>query len=165
MTRTLKVLIAMLVVVILGLAFAGSTGASVEPQVMRVTLKDYQISLSQFVVTPGKSVNLVIDNEGDMPHQLVIQAYNDASKNLVTSPMIGSHTIQTLPITLDAGVYRIECEQLDHAARGMENVLTADTPHPMTIPLQMDFVIPVLGLVLGSAYIIADSMGLRLTKA
>ncbi len=165
MTRTFKVLIALLVVVFLGFAFVGSTGASVEPQILRVTLKDYQINLSQFVVTPGKSVNLVIDNQGDLPHQLVIQAYNDASKNLATSPMIGSHTIQNIPLTLDAGVYRIECVQVNHAARGMVNILAADTPHPMTIPLQMDFVIPVLGLVLGSAYIIADSMGLRLTKA
>lgn len=165
MTRTFKVLIALAVVVVLGLAFAGSTGASVEPQVMRVTLKDYQISLSQFVVTPGKSVNLVIDNEGDVPHQLVIQAYGDASKNVATSPMIGSHTIQNISLTLDPGVYRIECMQLDHAGRGMVNILAANPPHPVTIPLQMDFIIPVLGLVLGSAYIIASSLGLRLTKA
>ena len=165
MTRTFKVLIALAVVVFLGLAFAGSTGASVEPQVMRVTLKDYQINLSQFVVTPGKAVNLVIDNQGDAPHQLVIQAYADTSKNLVTSPMIGSHTIQSMSLTLDPGVYRIECVQVDHAARGMMSILAADAPHPLTIPLQMDFVIPVLGLVLGSAYIIGSSLGLRLTKA
>ncbi|MBI5031151.1 MAG: cupredoxin domain-containing protein [Chloroflexi bacterium] len=165
MTRTFKVLIALAVVVFLGLAFVGSTGASVEPQVMRVTIKDYQVSLSQFVVTPGKAVNLVINNQGDVPHQLVVQAYADASKDLVTSPMIGSHTIQSVSFTLAPGVYRIECVQVDHAARGMVNVLTANAPQPLAIPLRVDFLIPILGLVLGSAYIIASSLGLRLTKA
>ena len=166
MTRTFKVLIGVVVVAFLVFVFAGSTGAAVEPQVVRVTLKDFQIELSQFVVAPGKAVTLVLNNAGDSPHQLEITPWagGNASK-VVSSPMIGSHTTQSIQLTLDPGVYRIACVQTNHANQGMVSVLAADAPHPATIPLQMDFVIPILGLVLGSALIIGDSLGLRLTRS
>ncbi len=164
MTRTLKVLIAVAIVVFLAFVFVGSTGASVEPQVVRVTLKDYQIGLSQFLVTPGKAVTLVIVNEGDLPHQLAVQRYADTNANVAASPVIGSHTAREIQLTLAPGVYRIACVQWDHAERGMVNVVAADTVRSTAMPIQMDFVIPLLGLVLGSVYIIGDSIGLRLTR-
>jgi len=166
MTRTFKVLIGVVVVVILVFVFAGSTGAAVEPQVVRVTLRDYQIELSQFVVTPGKSVTLVLNNAGDSPHQLEITPWagGDASK-MVASPVIGSHTTQSIQLTLDPGIYRIACVQTNHVDQGMVTAIAANVPRPTTIPLQMDFVIPILGLILGSAFIIGDSLGLRLTRS
>ncbi len=165
MTRTLRVLIAATVILVLVFMVAGTTRASEEPQVVRVTLKDYQIGLSQFTVAPGKAVKFILANQGELSHQVVIQPWSDASMaNGIESPVIGSHTSQEVQFTLAPGVYRISCVQWDHADRGMVNVVAADTVHPMTIPVQMDFVIPLLALVLGSAYIIGDSMGLRLTR-
>lgn len=166
MTRTFKVLIGVVVVAFLVFVFAGSTGAAVEPQVVQVTLRDYQIELSQFVVTPGKQVTLVLNNVGESPHQLEITPWagGDATK-VVASPMLGSHTTQSIQLTLDPGIYRIACVQTNHADQGMVTALAANAPHPTTIPLQMDFLIPILGLILGSAFIIGDSLGLRLTRS
>ena len=165
MTRTFKVLIGVVVVVFLVFVFAGSTGAAAEPQVVRVTLSDYQIQLSQFVVAPGKAVTLVLANNSETPHQLEIAPWAGNASKTVASPIIGAHTTQTLQLTLDAGIYRIACVQTNHAEQGMVTALAANTPAPVSLPLQMDFVIPILGLVLGSALIIGDSLGLRLTHS
>ncbi|MBI5304487.1 MAG: cupredoxin domain-containing protein [Chloroflexi bacterium] len=164
MAHPVKVLIAVTVMLLLVFVVAGNTGASAEPQIVQVTLKDYQINLSQFVVAPGKAVTLVITNAGELPHKLIVQSYESADKaNVAASPVIGSHTSQPVQFTLEPGVYRIECEQTDHAKRGMVNVIAAQTTPQKSFPLQMDFLILILGLVMGSAYIIADSLGLRLT--
>jgi uncharacterized cupredoxin-like copper-binding protein len=165
MTRTFKVLIGVVVVVFLVFVFAGSTGAAAEPQMVRVTLSDYQIQLSQFVVAPGKSVTLVLNNTGESPHQVEIAPWAGNASKTVVSPMLGARTTQVIQVTLDPGVYRIACVQTNHAEQGMVSALAANAPAPVSLPLPMDFVIPILGLVLGSALIIGDSLGLRLTHA
>ena len=102
-----------------------------------------------------------------MAHKLVIRPYANADANLnpvVENQVIGSHTSQSVQFKLEPGIYRIECEQIDHAERGMVNAIAAQSPPQKSSSLPMDFVIPVLGLVLGSVYLIGDSLGLRLTK-
>lgn len=167
MSRTLKVLIAVVVMLVLVFAVAGNTSASVEPQIVRVTLTDYQITLSQFVVSPGRTVTLVVTNDGDMAHKLTVRPYANPSANLdavIENQVIGSHTGQTVQFKLEPGIYRIECGLVDHAGRGMVNAIAAQSFPQKSLPLQMEFIIPVLSLVVGSAYIILDSLGFRLTK-
>lgn len=165
MSRGFKVLIAVTAVMAIIFIAAGTTGASVEPQMVRVTLKDYQIGISQFTVLPGKVVTLVVNNQGEMAHQLVVQPYvgaNDA--NTIVGPVIGAHTSQAFQFTLTPGVYRVECVQTTHAEQGMVSAIAAQTPQAVSFPLDMNFVVSVLGLVLGSAFLIFDSLGFRVRR-
>lgn len=165
MTRTFKVLIAAVVVLFLVFAFFGNTQASVEPQIVRVTLTDYKVELSRFAVTPGRPVQFVVDNQGTMSHHFVVQPYVETKMaNPEEETVIGAGTTRTVQRTLTPGVYRVECDAWDHAARGMVNTLAAEVTVQSTLPIRMDFVIPILALIFGSVYIIGDSMGLRLTK-
>ncbi|MDE3087907.1 MAG: cupredoxin domain-containing protein [Chloroflexota bacterium] len=166
MTRTLKVLIGLAVVLFFAFAFTTNTRASEEPQIVRVTLTDYQVDLSQFTATPGKTIQFLIDNHGSLSHRLVVQPYADAQPaNSPDDPVVAPGTMRTIQRTLTAGVYRVECAEWDHAERGMVNVLAVQTPTQKAMPIQVETVIPFLAFVLGSAYIIGDSLGVRLTRA
>ncbi len=163
MTRTFKVLVALVVVLFLVFAIAGGTHASDEPQVVQVTLSDYQVQLSQFTVTPGKPVQFVVTNSGSLPHQVVVEPYLTSSTTMAQDvPVIAPGTARSIVQTLNAGVYKIECLEWDHATRGMLNVFAADLPRTQPVPLHLDVLIPIAALVLGAAYIIGDSAGLKL---
>ncbi len=165
MTRTLRLLIAIVVVFLLAFAIVGNTGASVEPQVLDVTLTDSQVSLSQFSVAPGKSVRFVVDNRGTMAHQLRIEPYVGATAgSTIDEPVVAPNTIRTFDLTLSPGVYRIECSLWDHAERGMANALAVQSSPSRTFPVQMNMLIPLMALVAGCIFIIGDSLGLRLTQ-
>jgi plastocyanin len=165
MTRTLQVVIAVVVVLFLVFALSANTQASVEPQIVRVTLTDYQVALSQFTVTPGKSVEFRVDNRGALTHHLVVRPYIDSqTANVADALAIAPGTTRTFQQTLAPGVYRVECVGWDHAERGMVNAIAAEPPAPRALSIRMDVVIPLLTLVLGSAFIIGDSMGLRLVR-
>ncbi len=165
MTRTLQVLIAVGVVAFLVFALSANTQASVEPQIVRVSLTDYQVALSQFTVTPGKSVEFMVENRGALTHQLVVRPYTDAhAANPADALTIAPGTTRSFQQTLAPGVYRVECVGWDHAERGMVNAIAAGTPAQRSLPIRMDIVVPLFALVLGSAWIIGDSLGLRLVK-
>lgn len=165
MTRTFQVLVALVVLVFLAFAVAGGTHASEDPQVVRVTLTDFQVQLSQFTVTPGKPVQFVVTNASSLPHQVVVEPYLASSPAVAQDiPVIGPGTARTVVQTLEAGVYKIECLAWDHANRGMVNVIAADTPRTTNAPLRLDMWIPIAAIVLGAAYIIGDSMGLKLVS-
>jgi uncharacterized cupredoxin-like copper-binding protein len=165
MTRTLQVVIAVVVVLLLVFAFSANTQASVEPQIVRVTLTDYQVALSQFTVTSGKVVEFMVENRGALTHHLIVRPFiGSQAANEADALAIAPGTTRTFQQTLAPGVYRVECVGWDHAERGMVNALAAETPSPRALPNRMDIVIPLLMLVLGSAYILGDSMGLRLVR-
>ena len=165
MTRTFQVLIAVLVVLVLMFALSANTQAAMEPQIVRVTLTDYHVGLSQFTVTPGKAVEFRVENQGALVHQLVVRPYIDAQPaNEANALTIAPGTLRTFQQTLAPGVYRVECIGWDHAERGMVNAIAAQTPMSRTLPIRMDFVIPLAALVLGCAWIIGDSLGLRLVR-
>jgi hypothetical protein len=46
----------------------------------------------------------------------------------------------------------------------MLNAIAAETPVPRALPIRMDIVVPLFALALGSAWIIGDSLGLRLVR-
>ena len=165
MTRTFKVLIAIALLLFLGFAIYGNTQASTEPQTVQVTLTDYQVDLSQFVVAPGRAVKLVVLNGGTMPHQVIVQPYLAASSTDWTDvPVVSPGTSRTFLQTFNAGVYRVSCGKADHAEKGMVNVLAVNAAPKPSAPLRMDWLIPFLAFVLGSVVIIGDSMGLSLIK-
>ncbi len=165
MTRTFKILIAVTVVAFLVFAFAANTRASVEPQVVRATLDDFNMDLSQFTVAPGKPVTFVVTNEGTLSHQLQVQPFFGASaSDVVQGPVIAPGTSRTVQFTLSPGVYRVSCALWDHADRGMVTALAAEATPQKSFPVQMDIIVPLLAFVLGSAYIIGDSLGLRLVR-
>lgn len=162
MSRGFKVLMAVTVGMVVIFIAAGTTGASVEPQVVRVTLDDNQIGLSPFTVVPGKAVNLVINNQGDMAHRLRVLPYVGGSEsNTILGPVVAAHSAYAFQLTLAPGVYRIECTQTTHAERGMVNAIVAQTPLAAALPFDMRFALSMLGLVLGSAFLIIDSLGWR----
>jgi uncharacterized cupredoxin-like copper-binding protein len=165
MTRTFKALVALALLLFLVFVIAGTTPASAEPQTVHVTLKDYAVSLSQFVVTSDRAVRFVVDNQSSLPHRLAMQPMsNVAGSNSDDEPVIAPGTIRTLQHTFSPGVYRIVCLTTDHAGKGMLTVFAAEPVRPSASPIRMDFAIPFLVFVLGSVWILADSAGLRLIR-
>lgn len=165
MTRTFKTLVVLALLLLLVFVLAETTPASAEPQIVRVTLKDYAVDLSQFVVTSDRAVRFVVDNQSSLPHHLAMQPLsNVAAADAPDEPVIAPGTIRTLEHTFPPGVYRIVCLTGDHAGKGMVNTFAAQVARPLGSPLHMDFAIPFLALVLGSIWILADSAGLRLTR-
>jgi plastocyanin len=165
MTRTFQILIAVVAVLVLLFALSANTQASVEPQIVRVTLTDYHVDLSQFTVTPGKAVEFVVENQSAVPHQIVVRPYIDSQTSDVAGALtIGPGTMRTFQQSLAPGIYRVECVSWDHAERGMVNVIAAEAPAQRAFPLRMDIFIPLLTLVLGSLWIIGDSLGLRFVR-
>lgn len=166
MTRTFKALLALALLLFLVFVIAETTPASAEPQIVHVTLRDYAVDLSQFVVTSDRAVRFVVDNQSALPHHLAMQRLsNVAASDPDDEPVIAPGTIRTLQHTFPPGVYRIACLNEDLAGKGMVNIFAAEPVRPLVPPLRMDFAIPFLALVLGSVWIIADSAGLRLIRA
>ncbi len=165
MTRTFKVLVAVIALLVLVLVVGENTQASDAPQLVSVTLHDYQVSLSQFVVSPGKPIRFVVDNEGMLPHQLVVQALSDGNDvSAQDAPVIAPGTIRTLQYSFKPGVYRIVCDEADHAEKGMVSVFAADATPPPAPSIPMNVLIPMLGLGLGCLLIIGHSLGLSLIR-
>jgi plastocyanin len=166
MTRTFKVLIGLGLLAFLIFGITRNTQASEQPQVVRVSVKDYQVDLSQFVVTPGRTVRFVVENNGSLPHQLTIQALSSSvTMPNMDNPVIGPGTSRTVQFSLQPGIYRVVCAVADHVEKGMVNVFAADAVRSASFPFPMDIAIPFITLLLGSAFIIGDSVGLRLTKS
>lgn len=166
MTRTFKVLISGTVLLLLVLVFVGSTQASAEPQVVRVTLTDYQVQLSQFTVLPGKTVQFLVTNDGVLSHRFAVQPFAGAeTADSGQLPVVAPGSTMTFVRTFGPGVYQVICTEWDHAERGMVSVFAADKQRSPAFPLRMDLWIPLFSLVAGAAWIIGDNMGLRLTRA
>ncbi len=164
MRHKYQFMIALVSVFFLAFAMVGTTRASVEPQIIDVTMKDYYIELSKFTLEPGKAVEFRVTNQGTVPHRFIVEPYVGASTtNEAESTVIATGTARTIRQTFQPGIYRVTCDKWDHAARGMVNAFAVETASQKTIPWRIDFIISLLGLVLGSAYILWDSLGLTLT--
>jgi uncharacterized cupredoxin-like copper-binding protein len=166
MTRTFKILVAVTALVVLVLFVGENTQASDAPQLVSVTLHDYSVNLSQFVVSPGKNVRFVVDNEGMLPHQLLVQSLSEASPvAAVDAPVIAPGTTRTLQYQFKPGIYRLVCDEADHAEKGMVNVFAADATPPATPTIPTNILIPMLAFGLGCILIIGHSLGLSLIRS
>ena len=166
MTRTGQVLIAFVMVLVLVFVLSANTQASVEPQTVRVTLTDYHVELSQFTVTPGKPVDFIVDNQSALPHLLVVRPYDDSQPaDVAEAVTIGSGTQRSFRQTLEPGVYRVECLAWDHAERGMLNAIAAQAAPSHSFPIRMDMLVSLSMLIVGCAWIIGSSLGLRVWRS
>lgn len=166
MTRTFKILLGVAVVVFLTFLVVGSTRASTEPQVVHVTLTDSGIALSQRVVAQDRAVSFVVTNMGSLAHQFAVVSYEGtASMAAAAQAVIAPATTWTINRTFAAGVYRVECLNPDHVNRGLATPLAAQALPQAVFPVPMDSVIPILALALGAAYLVGDSLGVRLIRS
>ena len=165
MTLTLKALIGAVITLIAVFAIVGGTQASEEPQTVHIQLTDSQVHMSQFVVTAGRPVKFEVANEGSIAHHLVIRPMSAPLVTAGNEPVVGAHTTRTIEQKLAPGIYRISCDLFDHAARGMESAIAAETVSHTAFPIPINGLISLLVFVLGCVYIIGDSLGIRLTRS
>lgn len=164
MTLTFKVLTGVAMILIAAFSVVTSTGASTDPQIIHVSLTDTQMRISQFVVTADRPVRFEVANEGTVAHSLSVLPMTAPVSDPRNSLVIGAHTIQVINQTLPAGIYRIYCNFFDHADKGMQSAIAAETTSRTVYPFPMTGLVSILGLALGCAYIIGDSLGLRLIR-
>lgn len=166
MMQVLKVFFGLVLVVLLSFLIVGSTRAAEDPQVVHVTLQDNRMILSQTVVAPGKLIKFVVTNASSKPHQFVVEPYARAPGAYgKDQPVVAPGTTWTIQRTLGTGVYRVTCTNPAHAERGFEAALSADLLPKVNFPMPMEFIVSVMTLVLGVAYIVGDSLGFHITRA
>jgi plastocyanin len=95
---------------------AGPAGAA-KTTAVGVSEREFRISVYRTTVAPGL-VRFNVTNFGEDAHDLAVVA--PGGRTLAVSPEIRSERRHTLSVRLArAGVYRLLCTKLDHAARGM----------------------------------------------
>lgn len=164
MTLTLKVLIGIVIILIAALTAVTGTRASEEPQLVHINLTDNQLRVSQFVVAAGRPVKFEVANEGLIPHRLVIRPMADSNSSAGDEPVIGAHTVWTIEQTLSPGIYRIYCELMNHAEKGMVSAIAAENTPRAAYAFPTNGFISLLVFILGCVYIIGDGLGFRLTR-
>lgn len=118
----MKSLIAALAVALAGAAAAGVVAhASAKTRVVKVSEREYHITLSTTKLAPGK-VEFVIKNTGKLAHALKISGPGISGKRI---PLIHPGKTATLTVTLRSGTYFIWCPVPGHAALGMKTSLKA----------------------------------------
>lgn len=119
----MKSLIAALSVALAGAAAAGVVAhASAKTHVVKVTEREYHITLSQTKLAPGK-VELMITNKGKLAHALAIAGPGIAGTK--KTAMIEPGKTAALSVTLRSGAYSLWCPVPGHASLGMKAALTA----------------------------------------
>ncbi len=165
MTRIVKFALIVTTGLFLALSVLGVTRVPEEPQVVYVTLKDFSIQASQFVVTSERPVRFVVSNQGALPHQFIVRPLAQAKMtNVDDEPMIAPSTRRTFDTTLKPGIYSIECDSKDHLERGMVTAIASEVRWRGGFNPPAGSILPVLLLVIGAIYIIGDSMGFRLIQ-
>jgi plastocyanin len=164
MTNLAKALVATAILVVLVFWVSGRIQASGQPQVIQVTMRDYQLELSQHTITPGRPVKFVVTNAGSTAHQFVVEPFAGVNApSIPADPVIGSGTSRTILHTFGPGVFRVTCGIADHAEKGMINVLAADPPEPARSSLPVEFLVSFFLLAGLTVFIVGDSLGLHLT--
>ena len=119
----MKSLIAALSVALVGAAAAGVVAhASAKTQVVKVTEREYHVTLSKTKLAPGK-VRFVVKNSGKFAHALQIAGTGISGKK--KTAMIKPGQTATLTVTLGSGTFSLWCPVPGHAALGMKAALTS----------------------------------------
>jgi plastocyanin len=69
---------------------------------------------------PAGAITLALDNEGSLPHTLLVEDHEDE----LTLSVGGSGDVDSGDITLEAGEYTFYCDVPGHRGAGMEGTLT-----------------------------------------
>jgi plastocyanin len=113
-------LVGALIVAAFGAAAAGvAAHAGATAKVVKVTAREYHISLSSSKLAPG-AVTLVVRNAGKVGHRIEITGPGVSKK----TPLLVPGAKATLHVTLKAGAYHLWCTVPGHAALGMKAALT-----------------------------------------
>jgi Sulfocyanin (SoxE) domain len=113
-------LVAVPTVALLGAATAGVVARAGTPKTIKVTEKEFRITLSSHEATAGR-VRFVVRNTGKYPHALAISG---AGVKVTKTPLIKPGKSAVLVVTLRSGRYSLWCPIPGHAAKGMKTALT-----------------------------------------
>lgn len=149
----------------LALSAVGLTRASEEPQVVSVTLREYEVISSQFVVNSARPVRFVVSNLGELPHQLSVRPLAQAkAADAGSQPVIATNMVRTFDATLGPGVYSIECANKNHLAQGMTTNIASEVARRMGFNVPWESLLPVLLIFGGTVFMLGDSLGLRIVQ-
>lgn len=125
------------------LALAGAalatlaTGSSAAATRVRVTEREYRITLSTSKLQAGK-VTFVVHNAGRVSHELAVSG---RGLRTVRTPLIRPGATRTLTVRLGGGTFHLWCPVPGHAADGMKaglSVLGAPAPVVTDLPTTTD---------------------------
>ena len=100
------------------------TGPATEYHAVSVAAREYSLTLSRAVLTPGLQT-IQLNNRGEDPHDLVIslEDFHDPLADFPETPSEDNHTEQ---VPLPAGRYRLWCSLPGHEALGMKATLRVE---------------------------------------
>jgi plastocyanin len=100
-------------------------GATGSEAMVHAVATDFGFALDASQVGPGK-VTFLVQNDGAMPHDFVIQGPGVDQKTGMLQP---GHSV-LLTVDLKPGIYTYRCTMLGHAFLGMKGTLTVTEHHP-----------------------------------
>ncbi len=100
------------------------TGPAPEYHAVSVAAREYSLTLSRPVLTPGLQT-IQLNNRGEDPHDLVI-SLEDSHAPLADFPETPSEENHTEQVPLPAGRYRLWCSLPGHEALGMKATLRVE---------------------------------------
>jgi hypothetical protein len=104
-------------------ALAGHSAAG-RTTTVRVTLREYRISLSARTL-PAGTVVVVVHNAGKIAHRLSVSGPGLHTK---TTPAIAPGATRSLTVRLGGGSFSLWCPIANHASLGMKTTLTLRGP-------------------------------------
>lgn len=102
----------------------GPTTPAPEYHAVSVAAREYSLTLSRSVLTPGLQT-VQLNNRGEDPHDLVISP-EDSHDPLVEFPETASEAGHTEQVQLPVGKYRLWCSLPGHEALGMKATLRVE---------------------------------------
>jgi plastocyanin len=115
-------------------AIAGHSATRAHKTTVRVTEREYSISLSPKSL-PSGTVVLVVHNAGTLTHRLSVSGPGLSAH---TTPAIAPGATRSLTVKVGGGTFQLWCPIASHASLGMKTTLTvhgaAAAPAPTPMP-------------------------------
>ena len=163
MTWLAKVSVALVLVLLLGMAIVYATYASDDAQTVNVTVTDETMQLSSNAIRPGK-VNFVVKNNGAIPHEFTVQSLSNLSPAQIgNAQIVAPGTSWTIQRVLPPGNYQLGCARLSHVQWGIAAMISTQSGGLPGVPVQLEWLSPLAMFAIGSIYILADSLRLSST--
>jgi uncharacterized cupredoxin-like copper-binding protein len=102
-----------------GAAFGGQTAKSAASSTVKVTAREFSLSVSPSSIAAGR-VTFSVHNAGRVAHALAVSG---PGLRMVRTPLIAPGTTRTLTVKLGGGAFNIWCPVGTHASNGMKTTL------------------------------------------